>query len=124
MLSGGMGSLGLLVANWLASSEDAPLWLLGRSGRGQNEDLRTLYQSGGRISAKRCDSSCTEEATSVVSEHNEMLLGLVHAGGVLQDAIVSNLTIDQCRSVFAPKIAGLHNIARVRTLQHIQKTMS
>ena len=31
VLSGGLGSLGLLVASWLTSYEEAPLWLLGRT---------------------------------------------------------------------------------------------
>jgi hypothetical protein len=32
MLSGGQGSLGLLMAEWLASMEASALWLLGCSG--------------------------------------------------------------------------------------------
>ena len=37
------------------------------------------------------------------------LRGFVHAGGVLQDAIVSNMTHARCQAVFAPKMTGLHN---------------
>jgi NAD(P)-dependent dehydrogenase (short-subunit alcohol dehydrogenase family) len=36
--------------------------------------------------------------------------GFVHAGGILQDATVPNMTHAQCQAVFAPKLTGLHNM--------------
>ena len=38
---------------------------------------------------------------------SQLLRGFVHAGGVLQDATVANMSHAQCRGVFAPKVAGL-----------------
>ena len=108
VLSGGLGALGLMMAEWMASSESAPLWLLGRSGRVSAQDaaLRRLWLSSACVSAKRCDSSSCEEAGSLV-HGEEVLRGFVHAGGVLQDATVANMTHAQCRGVFAPKMSGL-----------------
>jgi hypothetical protein len=63
VLSGGLGSLGLLTAEWLAPYESAPLWLLGRSGRVSDSDgtLRRLWQGCACITARRCDSSSSAE---------------------------------------------------------------
>ena len=36
--------------------------------------------------------------------------GFVHAGGVLQDATIKNMTHSQSRAVFAPKIEGWHKV--------------
>ena len=111
VLSGGLGSLGLLVAQWLASSEVGHVWLLGRSGRlaGDSEALQGLWQGSACVAGRRCDLSSAEEAAGVASGPKP-LHGFMHAGGVLQDAIVANMTLDRCRAVFAPKLPGLCNM--------------
>ena len=40
------------------------------------------------------------------------LAGVLHAGGVLQDALVPNQTAGGMRAVFAPKVNGTENIGR------------
>ena len=35
---------------------------------------------------------------------------LVHAGGVLQDATITNMTAAQCQAVFAPKVGAIHKL--------------
>ena len=55
------------------------------------------------------DRSCIEEACSLVPEGSS-LRGFFHAGGVLQDAVLANMTVDRFRGVFAPKVAGLLNL--------------
>lgn len=40
------------------------------------------------------------------------LAGVLHAGGVLQDSLISNQSVGSMRAVFAPKVQGVHNIAR------------
>ena len=97
------------MAKWLGECEVPYVWLLGRSGRSADPQSEVVWQSAARMSGCRCDSSCSEEASSLVPEEQPMR-GVVHAGGVLQDAIVGNMTLSQCRAVFAPKVAGLHNM--------------
>ena len=36
--------------------------------------------------------------------------GFMHAGGVLQDAVIGSMGIMQCRAVISPKVAGLNNM--------------
>jgi hypothetical protein len=38
------------------------------------------------------------------------LHGFVHAGGVLQDAVLANMTLGRYRAVFAPKVPGLYHM--------------
>jgi len=110
-ISGGLGSLGLLMADWMLSHEPSPLRLLGRSGRlsMQDETSARIWQSGACTTAVRCDLSSMDEATSSVSAPH-LFGGLIHAGGVLRDAVISNMTAESCRAVFAPKVHGLCNL--------------
>ena len=87
------------------------MWLLGRSGQvsGQEVALWRLWQSGACVAAKRCDIASREEAFSLAGGEYP-LCGLMHAGGVLQDATVQNMNIARCRAVFAPKVTGLNNV--------------
>ena len=41
------------------------------------------------------------------------LVGVLHAGGVLQDALLPNQTAAGVRAVFAPKASGSANLARL-----------
>jgi NADPH:quinone reductase-like Zn-dependent oxidoreductase len=111
ILSGGLGALGMLTAEWLRTYEQSPVWLLGRSGRvsGQDEALGRLWQSGALVSARRSDVSCSEEASSLVPE-GRPLRGFVHAGGILKDGTVTNMTHAMNMAVFAPKVGGLENM--------------
>ena len=124
MMSGGLGSLGLLVATWFVSRSPAPLWLLGRSGRvtGQDSVLQRLWMAGACISARRCDAGCAEEASGLAAP-SQPLQGFLHAGGVLQDATVGNMTLARCRAVFAPKVVGLHNMDTMMGVSPMQSVV-
>ena len=98
------------MCDWLSSHEEGPLWLLGRRGHvAVDEAGRGLWQKQACISAIRCDSAMSEEASSLVPQEGP-LRGFVHAAGISQNAIVINQTPSHCRSVFAPKLPGLNNM--------------
>ena len=72
ILSGGMGSLGLLVAGWLANADIGALWLLGRSGRmadTQNEMVLQLWQG-------RTSSTCFIDRT-MTSRCSKLICGII-----------------------------------------------
>ena len=110
-LSGGLGSLGLLLASWLVSCEAAPVCLLGRSGRASLDTgmLLKVFHGHAVISAVRCNLSCREEVWGLVPTHR-CLRGFVHAGGVLQDAVIANMSLGRMRGAFAPKVDGMWNM--------------
>ena len=109
VLSGGLGSLGLLFAKWMGVEGQLDIVLLGRSGRG-SDDTRELHRVDGVVSMLRCDVAITEEScvavTDALSRLDSSIGGIVHAGGILRDAVVSNQTARGMREVAAPKVAG------------------
>ena len=125
IVTGGLGDIGSLVGQWLASAHPScHLQLLGRSGRSSHPP--TFLQSAtSQISFGRCDVACAEDAaaaaatttsaappTSPAIHPAEMItsvgpiMGIVHAGGVLQDALLARQRPAGFRGVLAPKVGG------------------
>ena len=116
-VTGGFGALGCTIARWMAERSAGMIGLLGRSGRSSGDALRWVFDSSCNtvIVMQRCDVSSVEETRSVFSirshsGHDVMFQGVMHAGGVLQDAVLDNQTAGRVRSVFAPKVDGLSRI--------------
>lgn len=83
IITGGLGSLGILTAFFISqdnprspdlhsSSED--VYLLGRSGRVEDENLQSLQNSKGMSSMCRCDVSSVEETKYLVEKAREVYL--------------------------------------------------
>ncbi len=68
---------------------------------------------GFRLSA-RCDVALRDEAAAALGG-GRIIWGMLHAGGVLHDAIMLRQTPSQVRAVFAPKHAGAANMLWVST---------
>ena len=133
IVTGGSGTLGQLVASNLIagnSSSSMHLFLLGRSGRLQGsmqEHSQLLLQapaSGNRATAAAvffvsCDVATAEDAAAAVAAatSERHLAALLHAGGVLADALLGNQTASGLRLALAPKTASLACLDRPATLQ-------
>ncbi|OAR19613.1 polyketide synthase, partial [Mycobacterium leprae 3125609] len=126
LITGGMGALGLLMADWLADRGARRLVLMGRTPLPPRRDweLDTL-DAGLR---QKIDAICalemrgvTVEAVAVdVGHHDDVqallakrdrdgaapIRGIIHAAGVTNDQLVTNMTDDPVRQVMWPKIAG------------------
>ena len=112
MVTGGVGALGTLVADWMSSTSVTHIQLLGRSGRwSSGASLSPGLVCGDRVALvqlERCDVSCSEEASwSTRSSSRQALAVIMHAGGVLRDALLDKQTAGSVREVFAPKQGGL-----------------
>lgn len=116
LITGGTGTLGQLVALYLAgSSSDRPstsqhISLLGRSGRlGAGNDGAALLRSPATVTISGCDAASAADAAAGVDAASDerQLAALLHAGGVLADALLAGLTAGSIRSVFAPKTSSL-----------------
>jgi acyl carrier protein len=109
VITGGLGTLGAQVAAWLAQQQIRHLQLLGRSGRAA-DSLALLQQPGSAAFAAAltiaiCDAASTEGAAGLVpAAGSRPMLGLMHAGGVLADGVLSSQTLGSLRTVFAPKV--------------------
>ena len=77
LVTGGLGSLGLLVATWLAQTNhpaEPQLMLVGRSGRADDSALaQSLYkESRGNLQLSRCDITSAEEVSSLLQEGHKV----------------------------------------------------
>lgn len=108
LITGGLGGLGLLTAQWLCQGGSTHVVLLGRSGR-----LPTVSNDipgselGPAVSMVRCDVAVAEEAGALRPGRDSAPFdGVLHAGGILQDGLLVNQTSAKFRAVHAPKVIG------------------
>ncbi|CAM5279196.1 polyketide synthase [Streptomyces spiroverticillatus] len=120
LISGGLGALGLSLAEFLAAHGAGSLVLLGRSEPTPAAAARigALRATGTLVRTERCDLTDARSVTAVLAAvRGELppLRGVVHAAGLLEDATVRNLTPDQVERVLAPKTAGAHHLQAATT---------
>jgi acyl transferase domain-containing protein/acyl carrier protein/pimeloyl-ACP methyl ester carboxylesterase len=112
LVTGGTSGLGALTARHLAAKRGARrLLLTSRSGNrgGETEELRAeLEAMGCEVRVEACDVSDRDQlAKLLASIPDEHPLGaVVHAAGVLDNALLGSLTAEQLDRVAAPKIDG------------------
>ena len=119
LISGGLGSLGVLVADWLAGQGQAHIVLLGRTGRAARPpDAASTVLAGSsaaEVAMYRCDTSLASEVAGIGATclgTLPVLAGIINSGGVLADAILSNQTAASVRASFAPKLMSVQAMQR------------
>jgi acyl transferase domain-containing protein/acyl carrier protein len=117
LISGGLGSLGLVCARWLVTQGARHLALLSRN---QPNDVASavlddLRQFGARIeivNADVADETALATALSSISASLPPLAGVIHAAGVLNDGLLSEQSWTDFASVMTPKVLGAWNLHR------------
>ncbi|WP_236595058.1 type I polyketide synthase [Saccharothrix sp. 6-C] len=108
LVTGGLGTLGRAIAAHLVAQHGVRRLVL--VGRGGGEAPR--LDADVRVVA--CDVSDRDQVADLVASIPD-LTAVVHAAGVLDDAVVTELTPQQVASVFAPKARAawhLHELTR------------
>ncbi len=126
LVTGAFGALGLKVAARLAALGAENLILVGRSPPSQEAQRRldTLQAGGTRLRIRRLDIAEEAALRNVIAEETSAakpLRGVFHVAGVLEDAVLQNLTEDAFQRVAWPKIAGglaLHRATSNAPLDH------
>jgi NADPH:quinone reductase-like Zn-dependent oxidoreductase len=113
LVLGGSGTLGSLMVRWLAESGAGAMPVASRSGR-LTPALGALLRAGASAAAAAavtvaaCDGGAAADAAALeASLGGRPLLGMLHAGGVLADAVFSNQSAAGVRAVFGPKVQAL-----------------
>jgi acyl transferase domain-containing protein/surfactin synthase thioesterase subunit/acyl carrier protein len=125
LITGGLGSLGLRVAKWMASAGAGHLVLTGRNaGDKHKPQVAMLEALGAQVTLIKADVSDEVQmgaAFATIDGLPSPLRGILHCAGVLDDGVVAQMEWAKFRKVTDPKIAGawlLHRLSQGRPLEH------
>ncbi|KAI9689480.1 MAG: Type I Iterative PKS [Bathelium mastoideum] len=114
VLAGGLGALGLDIANWMVECGAKNLVFLSRSGGSKNQqDLRKFAERSVRAEAFKCD---VNDAVSVAKVFDTLkasgrrIAGVIQSAMVLEDGIFDNMSFAQWRHAIEPKTKGSRNL--------------
>lgn len=118
LITGGLGGLGLQVAQHIVEQGGRHLVLLGRRppSPAATEILNRLKQAGATVLVSLTDVSREEELERVFAEIDRSLpplRGVIHAAGVLEDGVVLQQDWDRFTRVMLPKVGGSWNLHRL-----------
>lgn len=111
LITGGVGGLGFIFAEYLAKECKARLILTGRSELSEEKStkIKELEALGAEVLYIPTDVSKRKEVTKLITEGKKKfgtIDGIIHSAGVLRDSNVRNKTREEMSAVFAPKIYG------------------
>jgi acyl transferase domain-containing protein/thioesterase domain-containing protein len=129
LITGGLGGIGLTLAQSLAQSACARLVLIGRSEFPKREEwagrlrshkfadpvvqkilaIQSIEKSGGEVLALTGDVSNVEDMNRVVATARERfgkIDGVIHAAGILEDALIPAKDAASASRVLAAKVKG------------------
>jgi NADPH:quinone reductase-like Zn-dependent oxidoreductase/NADP-dependent 3-hydroxy acid dehydrogenase YdfG/acyl carrier protein len=118
LIAGGLGGLGLELAEWLVERGASNLILIGRRAlqdpdRGRIERMRSLAV---QVLVQSCDVADSAQLAATVADAVARLgplRGVFHLAGILEDAPLRQLEWYRFASVYRPKILGAWNLHRL-----------
>jgi myxalamid-type polyketide synthase MxaE and MxaD len=113
-VTGGMGSLGRVIAEEMARVAGARLLLTGRRPTCDGQVLERIRAAGGDAMYLACDATdgmAMERAHALVLERWGGLHGVVHAAGSVDDVLISNRDRNKSREAISAKLQGARVLA-------------
>ena len=117
-ITGGLGALGLLMADALIRKGARHLLLSGRSAPGPaaEKELKDFRAQGVQIRVEQVDVTDADTLAGVLSDiSGDMppVKGIIHAAGMLDVDLLTSQTWDRFRQVFSAKALGAWNLHRL-----------
>ncbi|MEO0867219.1 MAG: SDR family NAD(P)-dependent oxidoreductase [Cyanobacteria bacterium J06642_11] len=123
LVTGGLGGLGLTMAQWMAERGAKHIVLLSRRQPDEDaqETIAVLEKHGVAVtilSVDITDYAAVETALNEIKQDTRFtggLKGIIHAAGVLDDGLIQQMDWSQFEKVLAPKVAGtwhLHTLTQ------------
>ncbi|WP_373140913.1 type I polyketide synthase [Mycobacterium marinum] len=117
LFTGGTGMAGAALARHLVDAHGLRHIVLasrrGDRAAGVDQVVAELQRYGAQVQVVSCDVAdrgAVEQLVSQLALHSPPLTGVVHAAGVLDDAVISSLTPDRVDTVLAPKVQAAWNL--------------
>jgi NAD(P)-dependent dehydrogenase (short-subunit alcohol dehydrogenase family)/acyl carrier protein/uncharacterized protein YidB (DUF937 family) len=115
MITGGLGGLGLKLAEWMVEQGARHLVLMSRSGSSgaAREAVNNLERAGAKVLVAKGDVSCEGDVARIFEQMNASmppLRGIIHAAGILDDGLLVEQSWERFVKVMAPKVAGAWNL--------------
>jgi len=115
LITGGLGALGLKVAQWMVERGAKQLVLTGRRGASSetHETISQLKQTGAKVLVAQADVSDEGDVVRMlegIEVSMPPLRGIVHAAGVLDDGILLQQDWERFTRVMNPKLKGTWNL--------------
>ncbi|NJN88524.1 MAG: SDR family NAD(P)-dependent oxidoreductase, partial [Leptolyngbyaceae cyanobacterium SL_7_1] len=113
-ITGGLGALGLTVAEELVRQGARHLVLLGRhpASPTAQQAIAQLHQTGATVTVVQADVAETGAIEQLIHSQpgHAPLRGIIHCAGVLQDSTLASLTWQDFQAVLAAKLQGTWNL--------------
>lgn len=115
LITGGMGALGIALAEWLVKKGCRHIAITSRKSVSSErmEKMDSLREMGAEIEILVGDISRMDDAFRMVSQiHESMppLKGVFHLAGMLDDGMIEEMDWERFSRVLAPKISGAWNL--------------
>lgn len=110
LITGGLGGLGLLVADWMIARGARHITLLSRGEANGEAKARiaAMEEAGAEITLARADVANRDELLAALVKASERypLRGVIHGAGLLADGLLKGQTWSHFSKPFAAKIDG------------------
>ncbi|MEL7495936.1 MAG: SDR family NAD(P)-dependent oxidoreductase, partial [Cyanobacteria bacterium J06554_11] len=112
LVTGGLGGLGLVMADWLAKRGAKHLILLGRSEPSDHAQtqINALSNKGVQVKVVTADVTNLAAIEQILAFTEPPIRGIIHAAGTLEDSLLQSMSVDQLERVLAPKVTGAWNL--------------
>ncbi|MDC3955567.1 type I polyketide synthase [Polyangium jinanense] len=115
VITGGLGGLGLSLAQWMVDKGARHIVLVGRRGPDERAAaaIEAMNKTGANIRTVAADVSRREDVDRLletVAREGRPLKGIVHAAAVLDDHTILELSSENFRRVFGPKALGAFHL--------------
>jgi acyl transferase domain-containing protein/aryl carrier-like protein len=126
LITGGLGSLGLLVARWMVAQGARRLILMGRTQvparstwhkleadhpqKGLMRTIQELEMLGATIHLAAVDAADEDQLSAFLAEYKQEgwppIKGVIHTAGVVQDELLLRMKTETFQRVLRPKVRG------------------
>lgn len=127
LVTGGLAGLGLTIALWLAAHGAGHIVLCSRTGvpdDAAKAAIAEMEARGARVTTLPTDATDLDAVNRLIDTATEggmALRGVFHAAGVIDDALIPDLSDHRMQAVMAPKLLGawnLHQATQGHPLDH------